>query len=227
MTRARALPPVAAIALAMAAAACVSGKPLNTTGWTGTEDYFVEYRLAPPDLNATTVCHGYNCRYKTRITFSDGDIDTLRAAFAANGATAAAEREEMSQAVAFLETITGAVIGTADDPGAVLENEHIGDPTRQDCVDEAATTTGYLVLLANNGMLRHHTVSEPAQRGWLIDGRWQHYTAVVEESATGERYVVDSWFRDNGQPAVVMSLSDWLFDWTPSSTKRLPEEEAT
>ena len=26
----------------------------------------------------------------------------------------------------------------------------------------------------------------------------------------GERYVVDSWFVDNGEPAVVLPLAEWL-----------------
>jgi len=40
---------------------------------------------------------------------------------------------------------------------------------------------------------------------------------VIEEAAEGdggdrpgERYVVDSWFVDNGEPAVVLPLAEWL-----------------
>jgi hypothetical protein len=38
-----------------------------------------------------------------------------------------------------------------------------------------------------------------------------HYSAVIEELADGEaaRFVVDSWFVDNGQPAVILPLDEW------------------
>lgn len=43
------------------------------------------------------------------------------------------------------------------------------------------------------------------------------YSAQIEEAGNGEavgddagRYVVDSWFVDNGQPAAVMALENWL-----------------
>ena len=203
----------------------MGGAPLNTTGWAGPEDYFVEYKLTPPDRNTATVCHGYNCRYKTKVRFTEADIETLRAAFAANGGTPEGERREMARAIGFFEKKTGALIGTADDPGGVLENEYIGDPTRQDCVDEAATATGYLMLLQNNGLLKHHTVREPEVRGFFIDGRWQHFTAVVHDTAADTRYAIDSWFRANGQPAVVMTLRDWQLDYTPASAKQLKDGE--
>ena len=48
-----------------------------------------------------------------------------------------------------------------------------------------------------------------------------HYSAQIEEiSAGGEeggdrRYVVDSWFFDNGQSAVVMPLGRWMSGESP------------
>jgi hypothetical protein len=46
---------------------------------------------------------------------------------------------------------------------------------------------------------------------------FDHYSAQIEEigkSVSADekpaRYVVDSWFVDNGQPAVVMPLENWL-----------------
>jgi hypothetical protein len=39
-----------------------------------------------------------------------------------------------------------------------------------------------------------------------------HWSAVIEEKKTSgeaERFVVDSWFVDNGQPAVILPLAEW------------------
>ena len=43
---------------------------------------------------------------------------------------------------------------------------------------------------------------------------FDHYSAAIEEiSAQGAgevgRFVVDSWFVDNGQPAVILRLEEW------------------
>ena len=42
-----------------------------------------------------------------------------------------------------------------------------------------------------------------------------HY-ARVRERETQEAYVVDSWFYDNGHPAVVVPVKDWLARKTPN-----------
>ncbi|MGL5632677.1 MAG: hypothetical protein ACRDD3_09965, partial [Azovibrio sp.] len=52
---------------------------------------------------------------------------------------------------------------------------------------------------------------EPARRGIIF----QHFSAVVEvlhepEKIPPERYVVDSWFVDNGKPAVILPLAAWM-----------------
>lgn len=215
----------AAAALALALAGCVGGGAEFGFGQdpSGPEAYFASYDVVAPDESVTTVCHGYGCRYKTKVRFTEAEIETVRAAFATEATDPAAERAQIATTIGQFERKVGKLIGTENDPGGVLENQHIGDPTRQDCIDEAATTSGYLMLLQNNGILKFHTVREPRARGIFIDGRWQHFTAVVEETGTGSRYAIDSWFRANGQPAVVMTLTDWLFDYTPASAKQLPE----
>ena len=45
-----------------------------------------------------------------------------------------------------------------------------GDPTQQDCVDEATNTTSYLLVLQAHGLLKHHTVGIPMTKGNLLEG---------------------------------------------------------
>ena len=88
-----------------------------------------------------------------------------------------------------------------------------------DCLDHSATTTRFLEMLERKGWLRHHRVL-PRQRRTLFLLN-EHFSAAIEEPGPVEvseskkklkpkRYVVDSWFVDNGRPAVILPLEDWL-----------------
>jgi hypothetical protein len=77
-----------------------------------------------------------------------------------------------------------------------------------DCVDESTNTTTYLTMLLKDGLLKWHNVEDRATRGFFIFG-WPHTTAVIRDTVTGQLYVVDSWFLDNGQPPYIQKLEDW------------------
>ena len=90
---------------------------------------------------------------------------------------------------------------------------------KMDCIDHSMTTTRLLKMLEAQGMLHYHRVLERVlRRPFLV---LDHYSAQIEEiSAAGDeggdrRYVVDSWFFDNGQPAVIMPLGRWMSGENP------------
>jgi hypothetical protein len=56
--------------------------------------------------------------------------------------------------------------------------------------------------------LRFHRVAERATRFGLFVGM-PHSTAVIEDLGSSSHYVVDSWFRDNGQLPHIVRLEDW------------------
>ena len=96
-----------------------------------------------------------------------------------------------------------------NDRGGNYEDGHV--PGKMDCIDHSTSTTRLLRLLEARGSLRWHHVREPEMRSWvLVIG--VHWSAVIEEKTGGEaaRFVVDSWFVDNGQPAVILPLAEWL-----------------
>src|SRR3546814_6495417 len=62
----------------------------------------------------------------------------------------------------------------------------------------------------------------PANR--IIDLVDAHNTAVVVDHATGISYAVDSWFFDNGTPAVVLPLVVWRSGWDPQSGDTVPPD---
>jgi hypothetical protein len=60
-------------------------------------------------------------------------------------------------------------------------------------------------------LLRWHRVAYPARRGlWNL-----HNTAVVEQMENGELFAVDSWFRANGEDAVIVPMDKWLGGYEP------------
>jgi len=180
-------------------------------GWSEPADFYAYAGAKMPAGRTVTVCHAYFCQQQSSVTFTEAEIERLRLVFAPVQ-DAATERAAAADAVGLIERLVGERVGTAGDKG-LLYPPGSGDPGQQDCVDEAANTTSYLLLMKNEGLIRFHSVEEPALRGMFIDGRWQHYTAVLEENATGDAYAVDSWPRDNGNPAIVMPLRDWYLEW--------------
>jgi len=73
-------------------------------------------------------------------------------------------------------------------------------------VDEATNTTSFLLVLQAHGLIKYHTVGTPFSKEALIWATlhgdiwatlhgdpvkyWPHWTAVIQENATGQRYAV-------------------------------------
>jgi hypothetical protein len=79
-----------------------------------------------------------------------------------------------------------------------------------DCIDEATNTTSVLLVAERRGLLRHHEVTSPVARGFFLDGRYPHATAVLRETGGGSAWAVDSWPEANGKPPLVQPLDAWF-----------------
>jgi hypothetical protein len=148
--------------------------------------HYATYSVPEPKGATVHVCHAYGCQMRTKFTFKPDDLDALGKLMTTTRGKAADTPEEERRAVAYaigwMETRVGNVIGTKDDR-AGMEFGGPGDRTQQDCVDEATNTTSYLNVLANAGLIRHHTVGVPfAKENYLrgVSG-WTHWTAVLVE----------------------------------------------
>ncbi len=161
----------------------------------------------PPSASNAYICHGYTCRIVSLVHFSDAEIAKIAGRLATGTANAEAEREAISRADQVFETIVGARVGTAHD----LPKMQFGHPAddQMDCIDEATNTTSLLLLLEKRGYLKYHTVDPPSARGFFLDLRYPHATAVLTDKSTGEKWAVDSWPRANAEPPVVQPLSVW------------------
>ena len=80
-------------------------------------------------------------------------------------------------------------------------------PGQLDCIDESINTTRYLELFEQAGLLKFHRVTERAYRRSLFD---QHWAAQLQDLKSSRRYVIDSWYGDNGEPPLMVSSERWM-----------------
>jgi hypothetical protein len=86
-----------------------------------------------------------------------------------------------------------------------------GDAGQMDCIDISTNNTSLFLVLAQLGAFVHHRPDLPASRGFLLDGRLPHTTAVMSEIRTDQRWAFDNWTRKYGEMPEVMTLDEWRF----------------
>jgi len=156
------------------------------------------------------ICYNYGCLVRADVVFSELRLVEIAGRLRLAD-SAVAERAILAGVVGQLYRWAGeqSPIG-ADRPGNYLD---FGENGMMDCVDHSESTTQLLRMLEARGLLRFHAV-EPVSRRvrWVFA---QHFSALIRERseaspADGARFVVDSWFGEHGDPAVVLPLEDWL-----------------
>jgi hypothetical protein len=222
MTQLKRLKGIVCLAAAASGLALLAGCTHERLG--PVSQHYIDFHTEAPRKNTVYVCHAYGCRMQTAFRFTDADIAQLKALMTKTrkADTPFEERRAVAYAIGWMETRTGDVIGTsADRPG--MDFAGSGDPTQQDCVDEATNTTSYLLILERNGLLKHHTVGTPFSKENLLRGvaGWPHWTAVLKENANGQKWAVDSWIYANGENPAIVEAEKWYIsslDQLPKST---------
>lgn len=169
------------------------------------------------------VCYNYGCAGETTVRYTESQLAWARKAMLA-AKTAGQERAALGPVIGRLYYWAGRQSPIYADKGGNLADD--AAPGAMDCIDHSTTTTRLLKMMKRRDMLRFHEVEEVARRTRLF--MFEHYSAVIEESpprwlsrakmrypqempeaARPERFAVDSWFADNGKPAVILPLDDW------------------
>ena len=166
------------------------------------------FSLPVPNPPNVVVCHGFGCTYRTLIGFGAGDRARLQSLMAGAKASAAAERKGIGAAYSWFEKRVAPEAGTGK---AIARTTPIyaRDRGQFDCFDKTHNATELLALLAHYGLLHHHVIDVPQSRGLLIDLRPHHTTAVIKEKATGKRWSVDGWTRNNGELPDIFPMEEW------------------
>ncbi len=182
--------------------------------WAGAPD-MTRILQQTPTPQHFTFCWGGTCAGMQQVSLADEEWAAVRRMFDPAPANTEAERETLRQAIGLLERIVGARTGTAGDRAGTFGNS--AWPGQLDCNDETTNSTSYLRMMVGDGLLRFHEVLDTSTRGgFLIFGR--HSTAVIMDQASGEKFAVDSWFFDNGEPAVILPLKTWKSGWKPDKS---------
>jgi len=170
------------------------------------------YHLAP-DKYQFAICQSGGCAKVSNLVLNDADWGPVDNLFHEPVQNAAEERIKISQAVGLFEQIVGPKAGTSGDLAGTFNSGY----GQQDCNDEAINTTTYMRLLKSAGYMQLHEIEDLRTRNFFFTG-WPHTTAVIHEIATGERFVVDSWFYDNGHPATIVTFKLWKANYQPEDS---------
>jgi len=154
------------------------------------------------------ICSGFGCTYKDKFSFSASNGRKIKKIMSAGNKSAKAERQALAKVIGVMENMTRARLGFQRDVEKAYQ-KNLGVRGQMDCVDESLNTTAYLNYLSANGLLKFHKPRRYyAERGFLLDGRYPHKSAVMIEN-NGKKWSVDSWHGPGGEKAQVMELSKW------------------
>lgn len=171
--------------------------------------YLSKYEVPMPTQSLVVVCHGFGCNYRTAVTFENRDIARLREILNRGRQSARDEINAIANAVSWFERRIGPVTGTSSRTPRAGPDQ-AGIRTEADCIDESVNTTALLLLLSDLDLLRHHAVVAPESRGYLLDMRYPHATAVVADLKTGARWAIDPWTKRNGERPDTLPIERWM-----------------
>lgn len=151
------------------------------------------------------VCHGYGCKFRSKLLLTAADGARFRSIMSAGQGSPKAERAALSRAVSYFDRRANQATGFKDRP-----RTQIGKPERgqMDCVDEATNTRALLLYLAERGLLKFHKVARNVSRGFFLDGRYPHWTAVLTDPS-GVKWVVDPWYAQVGGAPDIFPHDQW------------------
>ena len=148
-------------------------------------------------------CYDFGCKSNQEIKFSSVQWDQISSLFLTS-LDEDEEKQALRKAIALMEKFGGELAGTSLDKGGNYPGSDI--PKQMDCIDESTNTFQYLSAIEELGLLKWHFVGLKKRRiVWFMS----HWTAVIVENRTKQKFAVDSWYRDNGEPPYIQPLADW------------------
>jgi len=176
-----------------------------------------EKHMNTPQPDHLMLCHGHGCRLQSPVKLSKKQWNKVKSVFQPRAKTAEKERSQIAKAFSLLEEYTGIQTGTEADQGGTFEAAF--QKGQMDCEDESMNAATYFLLLQDQKLIRHHGIYGEAHRGFFLNG-WPHRALEIYENKTKTRYVLDSWFHDNGFPAEIIPAEAWHDGWRPDVIKK-------
>jgi hypothetical protein len=200
-----------AIPLLISAALLTFSLPSSALGSPAALAWFRSQGYVEPKGTRIIVCHGYGCSRRKAVSMDGAWLNRARASLNAGRASPEAERKALSQVVsAYTAHLAGSLGGKPDVPRSPAGMS--GVHGQMDCLDETANTTSLLLVLQEQGLLTYHKVKPPESRGFFLDGRYPHFSAVIVEKRSGQEWAVDPWRKAPGQRPEILPLNQWRQD---------------
>lgn len=156
-------------------------------------------------------CHGYGCTRRLALSVDGSLLSRASGMLRSAQGSPAAERQALAEVIrSYTAYLAASLGGKPDVPGSPPQMS--GVHGQMDCLDETANTTSLLLVLQERGLLAHHVVEHPESRGFFLDGRYPHFTAVITEKRTGAEWAVDPWKKAPGQRPEILPLDRWRQD---------------
>jgi hypothetical protein len=156
------------------------------------------------------VCYNYGCAAEAPVRYTEAQLVWARKAMGV-AKNAEQERKVLGPVIGRLYYWAGQQTPIYADRGGNYLDDAL--PGSMDCIDHSTTTTRLLTMMERLHMLNFHRVLQPAKRTRFF--MFDHFSAVIEELPPNWlphakiRHEEDSWFVDNGKPAVILPLEDW------------------
>ena len=151
------------------------------------------------------ICINFGCTEKQRFTITDQEWKEISHWFKPVAKSPKQERRQIQHAIGWFEEIAGRYTPIHRD-----KQQNYIDPEEEfgqlDCIAESKNTDAFLRFLEQYGLFSHHRVVKRLRRYTAWD---QHWTGQVEEIESNTRYVIDSWFHDNGMLPYVQESNQW------------------
>ncbi len=166
----------------------------------------VEGFINQPNFQRFHICFKVTCLKQTITGLSAHEESVIRKLFAQRIDSPAKERALISKAIGIFEYYVSRQpsINTWRDKGKNWSAGGAEGHFAHDCIDKSNNVTSFLLVLQEEGLLQFHKVLPMSRRFFN-----RHFAATIEEFIGKNKYIVDSWFLDNGYPAVVLPFKQW------------------
>ena len=172
---------------------------------------------AQVSVDKFSVCSQYGCKKVESLSLTKKEWLELTNDFNVAVNSPYYERMLIAIYIGKMEKIVGRHTNTQFDKGGTFplffKIKNVTS-NQMDCIDESANTLTYLRILKSEGMLKMHEVIGLVTRGGIFAG-YPHTAVLITEKISKEKYVIDSWFLDNGRPAEIVPYSEWKAGWKP------------
>ncbi len=177
----------------------------------GAQSWFSQQGYVGPAGTRIIACHGYGCARRMTISVDGALLNRASTIMRAGQGSAMAERQALARVVGtYTAYLASSLGGRPDVPGSPPQMS--GLHGQMDCLDETANTTSLLLVLQEQGLLTYHRVRSPESRGFFLDGRYPHFSAIITDTRTGEEWAVDPWRKAPGQRPDILPLLKWRQD---------------